>query len=49
MSNLIPGNQKYLTEQDRVFIEKSLDKTLKAPEIQETRKNNGCRSCGFYF
>ncbi len=33
MSNLIPGNQKHLTEQDRVFIEKSLDKNMPFSEI----------------
>lgn len=33
MSNLIPGNQKHLTEQDRVFIETSLDKNMPFSEI----------------
>ena len=28
MSNLIPGNQKHLTLDDRVFIEKSLDNSM---------------------
>lgn len=33
MSSLIPGNQKHLTEDDRVFIEKSLDKNMPFREI----------------
>jgi len=33
MSNLIPGNQKHLTQEDRVFIETSLDKAMPFKEI----------------
>lgn len=33
MSNLIPGNQKHLTAEDRVFIETSLDKNMPFCEI----------------
>lgn len=33
MSNLIPGNQKHLTQEDRVFIETSLDKNMPFCEI----------------
>lgn len=33
MSNLIPGNQKHLTQEDRVFIETSLDKSMPFSEI----------------
>ena len=33
MSNLIPGNQKHLTQKDRVFIESSLDKNMPFCEI----------------
>lgn len=33
MSNLIPGNQKHLTAEDRVFIETSLDKNMPFNEI----------------
>jgi IS30 family transposase len=33
MSNLIPGNQKHLTEDDRVFIEKCLDQSMPFKEI----------------
>ena len=33
MSNLIPGNQKHLTTEDRVFIETSLDKNMPFCEI----------------
>jgi len=33
MSNLIPGNQKHLTMDDRVFIETSLDKDMPFKEI----------------
>lgn len=33
MSNLIPGNQKHLTQEDRVFIETALDKNMPFCEI----------------
>lgn len=33
MSNLIPGNQKHLTQEDRVFIETSLDKNMPFSQI----------------
>lgn len=33
MSNLIPGNQKHLTLEDRIYIEESLDKGLSFKEI----------------
>ncbi|WP_027629533.1 helix-turn-helix domain-containing protein, partial [Ruminiclostridium cellobioparum] len=33
MSDLIPGNQKHLTLDNRVFIEKSLDNKLPFKEI----------------
>lgn len=33
MSNLIPGNQKHLTAEDRVFIETSLNKNMPFTEI----------------
>lgn len=33
MSELIPGNQKHLTQQDRIFIETSLDKNMPFSEI----------------
>lgn len=33
MSSLIPGNQKHLTQEDRVFIETSLDKNMPFCEI----------------
>ena len=33
MSNLIPGNQKHLTQEDRVFIENSLNQSMPFKEI----------------
>ncbi|WP_159413170.1 helix-turn-helix domain-containing protein, partial [Ruminiclostridium josui] len=33
MSNLIPGNQKHLTLDNRIFIEKSLDNNMPFKEI----------------
>ena len=33
MSNLIPGNQKHLTLDNRVFIEKCLDQDMSMKDI----------------